>query len=45
MYQKRALHFQIGFALDALQGIGRHLRSAVNDEAEGRDGMARAGVL
>ena len=34
-----------GFALDALQGIGRHLRSAVDDEAEGRDGMARAAFL
>ena len=33
------------FALDALRGVGRHLRSAVDDEAEGRDGMARAAFL
>ena len=30
---------------DALRGVGRHLRSAVDDEAEGRDGMARAAFL
>ena len=42
---KKSSPLSDGFALDALRGIGRHLRSAVDDEAEGRDGMARAAFL
>ena len=42
---KKSSPLSDGFALDALQGIGRHLTSACNDEAEGRDGMARAAFL
>ena len=42
---KKSSPLSDGFALDALRGVGRHLRSAVDDEAEGRDGMARAAFL
>ena len=42
---KKSSSLSDGFALDALRGVGRHLRSAVDDEAEGRDGMARAAFL
>ena len=42
---KKSSPLSDGFALDALRGIGHHLRSAVADEAEGRDGMARAAFL
>ena len=34
-----------GVALDALRGVGAHLRSACADEPAGRDGMARAAFL
>jgi alcohol dehydrogenase class IV len=42
---KKSSPLSDGFALDALRGVGLHLRSAVDDEAEGRDGMARAAFL